>query len=194
MVQRVKESERTERICLHCEILTLLWHGDFANPIPLLGISSLARDWSFEEKWTKRVFKTSPARYDRVNVTRTAMVSMAQWRIKNRLTHWILGSWIHGMIWMVMVYDDLWSGYVWICLDGMALDHFGSFWIILDDDSATDSATILDNSKLAIPRGLKSSLKRTIKAAIRFLGWLCRLCAWAFFRRPWNTLKSHKYS
>lgn len=131
MVQRVKESERTERICLHCEILTLLWHGDFANPIPLLGISSLARDWSFEEKWTKRVFKTSPARYDRVNVTRTAMVSMAQWRIKNRLTHWILGSWIHGMIWMVMVYDDLWSGYVWICLDGMALDHFGSFWMMI---------------------------------------------------------------
>jgi hypothetical protein len=70
---------------------------------------------------------------------------------------------------MVMVYDDLWSGYVWICLDGMALDHFGSFWIILDDDSATDSATILDNSKLAIPRGLKSSLNGPSRRRSDFL-------------------------
>ena len=63
------------------------------------------------------------------------------------------------MIWMVMVYDDLWSGYVWMVW----------LWIILDDDSATDSATILDNSKLAIPRGLKSSLNGPSRRRSDFL-------------------------
>ena len=175
MVQRVKESERTESVIS----IVRYWHYfDMATLFPIFShppFGGLALDWSFEEKWTKRVFKTSPARYDRVNVTRTAMVSVAQWHLES--AHWILGWDDMDGLWSMMVYGLDMSGWY----------GFGSFWMRMD--WMILRLIFSDNSKfskLATPRFEKFS-ERTIKAAIRFLGWLCRLCGWACLR-PWNTL------